>query len=145
MLLPFINFTALGKIISTFIGCGLISGVCMTAPIFDTQTISAPTSYDQQVSVQAISTTSPDVTIVTDVNGKTDKKVIKAPYGVKSSVVSVQNGSSTRTEATTTPLTQQDALKIQHDMDVQMQEIQQEMDSMFAQQQRMFTHSFSDF
>jgi hypothetical protein len=144
-MLSLTTFASLGKLVSAFISCGLITGVCLPTPVPQEQAVSTPAFYHQNISMETLSTSSPDVTIETNFNGKKDKRVVAAPYGVKSSFVSITNGSSTRTEATTTPLTKDDALTMERNEEEQVRQMQQEMDRMFAQQQQLFAHAFSDF
>ncbi len=116
------NYIPFGKLLSAIIGCGLLSTVCVGSP------------SAQSVSIQTFATSSPYVTVVTDVNGSSSTQVINAPYGLQSSVVSESNGSTTIAEATTTPLTS-----------AYLTQMQQQMNQVFADQQKLFQSMLNGF
>ena len=118
-------------IFRTLFGCGLFGLACLPHPNGNAISIASYTS-----------TTTPNaVTIVTTVNGSTTMKVIPAPYGVKTSVVETYNGTTPVTEASTTPLTQADIQQMQQQetsVEKEMLAIQNQMDQVFVDQQKMF-------
>ena len=127
---------SLQHLFSSLLGCGLLGLACAPVPAG---------AHFSQVSVAERATSSPQVTVVTDVNGKTTKKTVDAPYGLASSVDSETVNGKTVTHASTTPLTKADARKLQQDMRTQEQQMnaqfaqmQREMNQMFAQEHAMF-------
>ncbi len=125
-------------IFGTMLGCGLLGFACLPQPTANSVSIASYTS-----------TTTPNaVTVVTTVNGSTTTKVIPAPYGVKTSVVETYNGTTPVAQSSTTPLTQADIQQMQQqeaDVEKQMQAMQNQMDQIFADQQKMFNDMWSNF
>ena len=121
--------------LATLLSCGIFGLSCPAAS-------STPLSA---VSIAESASTSPKVTITTDVNGKKQTKTVDAPYGVASSVVSETKNGKTTTHASTTPLTKADVTKMQQQMqkeqqlmDEQFAAMQKEMNAMFKEQQQLF-------
>jgi hypothetical protein len=130
--------TILSSIAQALFGCGLLGIACFAHPAAHTISVESYTS----------SSTPNEVTVVTTVNGSSTTQVIPAPYGVKTSVVETYNGTTPVTESSTTPLTQVDIQQMQKqeaDAEKQMQAIQQQMDQIFADQQKMFQDMWSGF
>ena len=120
------------SIAQTLFGCGLLGLACLAQPANHAVSIQSYTS----------SSTPNAVTVVTTVDGNTTKQVIPAPYGVKTSVVQTYNGTTPVTEASTTPLTQADIEQMQQQelaSEKQMHLMQQQMDQVFADQQKLFS------
>lgn len=125
-------------IFGTLFGCGLLGLACLPHPSANAISIASYTS-----------TTTPNaITVVTTVNSSTTTKVIPAPYGVKTSVIETYNGNTPVTEASTTPLTQADIQQMQQqeaDFEKQMLAMQEQMDQLFADQQKMSDNLWSNF
>ena len=120
---PFSSF------MTALFGC-LFSMTCVTTP-----------TTAHGISIETYSSSSPDVTIVTTVNGRTTRQVIPAPYGVKTSYYSDTIDGKTTSEASTTPLSQKDIYQMQQQIDA----MQKDMDQMFADQEKMFQDMWNSF
>jgi hypothetical protein len=122
----------LNSIAQALFGCGLLGFACFSQPIHHSVTVD---SY--------LSTSTPNaVTVVTTINGNTTKQVLPAPYGVKTSVIETYTGTNPVTEASTTPLTQADIQQMQEQefaSEKQIELMQQQMDQVFADQQRLLS------
>ncbi len=114
-------------LVPAFIGCGFL-GISCSVPS------AMPAADSVSVQTSSIATSSPDVTVTTTVDGKSTTKTLDAPYGIRSSVITDSNGSTTTAEASTTPLTEADAAKLQ-----------QQMEHMLAEQQQLFADAFNGF
>ncbi len=123
----------LSPILATLFGCSLFGSVCGMPPNM------------HGVSIQTYATSSPDVTVVTSVNGSTTTQTIPAPYGVQTSVIEKSNGGTPIVQASTTPLTSAQVSQMQQQTIQQVQAMQQQMNQMFADQEKFFQDMWNNF
>ncbi len=113
-----------GKALATIFACGLVGAGCFASSTGPSVSIATSGNPAQTV-------------VVTSINGQEATTTFAAPYGVASSVVVT----GTSTEATTTPLTAADV----ETMQAQFAQQQQDMEQLFADQQRMFQDLWNNF
>jgi len=137
-MVPFWNFAPI---------IGFIAGIFGLGGLFAAHhppEMPVPTAPTHAVSVEtrsSSSSSSPQTTVVTDVNGQKQTKTVQSRYGVKTSVVTRTINGHTTTEASTTPLTAADVQKMQ----AQEAQMESHMRQMFANQQKMFQDMWGNF
>ena len=124
------SFNSLGSIAALLVPFFSIGPMTFAPP--HSLLIAPNASNEWSVVSTDASSTGTEVTI--DINGLATTTVVHAPYGVRTSLVSTYQNGQERTQASTTPMTQADVQA----MEQRQIDLEEQMNQLFAQQQKLF-------